>query len=89
MNQQQTTTNRTHEYLAKDLGLCSALYTTRGIRLLRLQKDPAGYSWFVFDNKPLCEETAQLYWFDSLTVSNAKAFNDARKSLMDKLHATY
>ncbi len=78
-----------NEYLAKDLGLCTALYTTAGIRLLRLQRDPEGYFWFVFNNKVLCEKTAQLYWFDSLTINNAKAFNDARKSLMDKLHANY
>lgn len=77
------------EYLARDLGLSSALFITPGIKLLRLEKDPAGFSWFVFSNRPLCETTAQLYLFDSLTIQNAKAFNDARKSLMDKLHAQF
>ncbi len=75
------------EYLARDLGLSTALFITSGVKLLRLQKDPSGFSWFVFSNRPLCEKTAQLYLFDSLTIQNAKGFNDARKSLMDKLHA--
>lgn len=74
------------EYLARDLGLSTALFITSGIKLLRLEKDPSGFSWFVFSNRPLCEKTAQLYLFDSLAVQNAKGFNDARKSLMDRLH---
>lgn len=78
------------EYKARDLGLCSALYTTPGVRLVRLQRDAAdNFIWFIFNNRSLCEKTAQLYWFDSLAISNAKAFNDARKQLMDRLHANY
>lgn len=76
-----------NEYLARDLGLCSALYTTPDIKLLRLEQDPSGFFWFVFSNRLLCEKVAQLYWFDSLSIQNAKAYNDARKSLMDKLHS--
>jgi len=75
------------EYLARDLGLCSALSITPGIKLLRLDKDPSGFYWFVFSNISLCESVAQRYWFDSLVIDNAKAYNDARKSLMDKLHS--
>lgn len=77
------------EYLARDLGLSTALFITSGIKLLRLEKDPSGFSWFVFSNRPLCEKTAQLYLFDSLPIQNAKGFNDGRKSLMDKLHAQF
>jgi len=75
------------EYRARDLGLCSALYVSQGITLVRLQKDPSGFTWFVFSNRSLCEKVAKAYWFDSLAIENAKAFNDARKQLMDKLHA--
>lgn len=89
MDTPHTTIPDSDEYKARDLGLCSALYTTPGIRLLRIQKDPSGFAWFIFQDRSLCEKTAQLYWFDSLGISNAKAFNDARKSLMDRLHANY
>lgn len=79
--------NLQNEYLARNLGLCSALFTTEGIKLLRLDKDPSGFFWFVFSNRTLYEQVAQLYWFDSLSIQNARAYNDARKSLMDKLHS--
>jgi hypothetical protein len=85
-----STITDTDEYQARDLGLCSALYTTPGIKLLRLQRDSVDkFIWFIFSNRSLCEQTSQLYWFDSLAISNAKAFNDARKQLMDRLHANY
>ena len=79
--------NNVSEYLAKDMGLCSALYITSGIKLLRLEKDSTGFTWFIFSNKTQCESIAKRYWFDSLIIKNAKAYNDARKSLMDKLHS--
>lgn len=80
----------TNEYKARDLGLCSALYTTPGIKLLRLQRDSVDkFVWFIFSNRELCEKTANEYWYGSLTISNAKGFNDARKQLMDRLHANY
>lgn len=78
------------EYRARDLGLCSALYTTPGIKLLRLQRDSVDkFVWFIFSNRTLCEQTANEYWYGSLTVNDAKGFNDARKQLMDRLHASY
>lgn len=90
MHNTNFTISDTDEYRARDLGLCSALYTTPGIKLIRLQRDSVDkFIWFIFSNRPLCEQTAQLYWFDSLAISNAKAFNDARKQLMDRLHANY
>lgn len=78
--------NSTDEYLARDMGLSSALFITSGVKLLRLEQDPSGFYWFVFSNRTVCEKISQLYLFDSLVIQNAKAFNDARKSLMDKLH---
>lgn len=83
----KSTNSNPKEYYERDLGLCSAIYLTEGIRLLRIEKDPSGFSWFVFSNKPLCQTVAKKYWFDQLVLENAKAYNDARKSLMDKLHA--
>lgn len=90
MNTLQSFISDTGEYRARDLGLCSALYTTPGIKLLRLQQDSVDkFVWFIFSNRTLCEQTANEYWYGSLTVSNAKGFNDARKQLMDRLHASH
>lgn len=90
MNTLQSPISDTDEYQARDLGLCSALYTTPGVTLLRLQRDSIDkFVWFIFSNRTLCEKTANDYWYGSLTVSDAKGFNDARKQLMDRLHASY
>lgn len=82
-----TTVQTTSDTLkCRDLGLSSALYIHPQVKLLDLERDPRGFYWFVFSNKDICEQIANKYWFDSLLVENAKALNDARKQLMDKMH---
>lgn len=73
------------EYFVKDLGEASAL-STQNLKLLRLERDPAGFFWFVFSDKSACERLSSAYWSGELKVS-AKAYFDSLRNLKDRLFA--
>lgn len=90
MIQNQPTSAKTStvdEYRARDIGLSSCLYATEGIKLLRIEKSSEGYFWFVFSDYELCKFIATAYFCDALGVEDAKGVFDARKLLLDKIHA--
>jgi hypothetical protein len=74
----------TDEYYCKDLGQASALLC-KSAKLIRLQKENNFY-WFVFADKPLCEQLSQDFWFGELLV-NAKTYCDSFRNLKDRLYA--
>ena len=67
-------------YRTKDLSEASYLYASRK-RLLKLEKNN-GKVWFIFEDKPSCEELADSFWRKEATV-NAKEFSDAIRTLKD------
>lgn len=70
------------EHFVKDFGLASALIT-QDIKLLRLEKDPSGFYWFVFPAGK-SNELANSYWSDELLVP-ARKYSIASKSLKNQL----
>jgi hypothetical protein len=70
------------ERFVKDLGEASAL-VSHDIKLLRLEKDPAGFFWFVFPVGK-SNEISAAYWADELMIP-ARKYSTALKSLKDKL----
>lgn len=73
-------------YKTKDIGEASALLT-QNIKLLRLEKDPAGFYWFVFDNAKYAEAVAHTYWFGNL-LQNVKRYHESLQTLKDRIFAT-
>lgn len=74
----------TDEYYVKDIGEASALLC-KSAKLIRLQPDSDFY-WFVFINKSFCENVSNDYWYGKLEL-NAKSYNDALRTLKDRLFA--
>ena len=70
------------EHFVKDFGLATAL-VTQEVKLLRLEKDPSGFFWFVFPSGK-SNELADSYWSDELLVP-ARKYNIASKSLKNQL----
>lgn len=70
------------EYFVKDFGLATAIVTYE-IKLLRLEKDPNGFFWFVFPAGK-SNELANAYWADELMVS-ARKYSISSKSLKNQL----
>ncbi len=73
-----------NEYLVKDIGEAAALLC-KSVKFLRLQKEES-FCWFVFENRQLCEQLSEQYWSGELVVS-ARVFNDALRTLKDRLFA--
>lgn len=73
------------EYRTKDLGEAAALFCSESAKLLRLAKE-RDFFWFVFSNRQFCQDIANQYWFGELLV-NAKTYQDALRSLKDRLFA--
>lgn len=71
-------------YITKDLGEAAALVCSSA-KLLRLQKE-SKFFWFIFANKPFCEQLANDYWSGDLKI-NARQYNEALRSLKDRLFA--
>ncbi len=70
------------EHFVKDFGLATAL-VTKDIKLLRLEKDPTGFFWFVFPTGK-SNELADAYWSDDLLVP-ARKYSITSKSLKNQL----
>lgn len=76
-------TSNNLEYRTKDLGEASALLAS-GISLLRLERE-SSYFYFIFENKDT-KIISDKYWFGELLI-NARHYNDAIRSLKDRLFA--
>lgn len=72
------------EFYVKDIGEASAI-VANGITLLRLEKDPSGFYWFVFPSGK-SNDISSLYWNDELTVL-ALRFNECLKALKDRIYS--
>ena len=67
-------------YQTKDLYLASFLYAS-GKKLIKLDEDNEK-SWFVFEDKDLCEQLTGSFWRKEASV-NAKEYADALRTLKD------
>ena len=67
-------------FRTKDLAEASFLYAS-GKRLMESIRDD-GKVWFLFQDKPSCEELVSSYWRKEASV-NAKEFSDAIRTLKD------
>jgi len=74
------------KYKTKDLGEAAAL-VCKSAKLLGLQKENDFY-WFVFSNTRFCEEISNKYWFSNDLLVNAKTYQDALRTLKDRLFAS-
>ena len=72
--------NMENYYRTKDLSEASFLYAS-GKKLTKLEQDNSKF-WFLFDDKPSCEQLVEAYWQKDAIV-NAKEFADAIRSLKD------
>ena len=84
MDLNQLTTNNANEYFTKDLGEATAIYS-QNIKLLRLEKDPSGFWWFVFPSDK-SKGIADSYWSEELQVI-AKRYSDWFKALKDRMYS--
>jgi hypothetical protein len=71
-------------YKTKDLGEAAALLT-KNIKFRGLDKDPLGFSWFMFEGKGI-KTISDKFWFGKLLVC-AKRYEENRALLTDRLHA--
>ena len=74
--------NNKNEYLTKDLGEAAAIFS-QDVKIIRLERDPSGFYWFVFPSEK-SNELANQYWTNDLQVS-AKSYYDAMRTLKDRL----
>lgn len=72
--------NIENSYRIKDLSLASFLYAS-GAKLIKLDNQNHRV-WFLFDDKPSCERSADSFWRKDAIV-NAKEFADAFRTLKD------
>lgn len=71
-------------FRVKNLNLASYLLSTGKVKLIHLDKSDLNEIWFVFGDKPLCEELEKQYWQDSAIV-NPKRLFQAQNELKDQM----
>ena len=71
-------------YKTRDLAESSFLIA-KG-KNLRLIEREGKICWFIFDDKEICEQIANDFWFGD-SIASAKAFYDAMQTLKNRIFA--